>query len=61
MKEKLTFLEFCNQLRGYDIYNEKGFQVYKYELFWWKISPTEVFESYKLVLRPIDESKSALI
>jgi len=60
MKEKYTFLEFCNQLRGYDFYNEKGFQVYKYELFWWKLSPDEVFKKYNSVLRRVDESKSAL-
>lgn len=31
-----TFSEFCSEVRGWNFYQKNGFQIYKYELFFFK-------------------------
>jgi len=45
---KNTFLEFCNELKGYNFHSKKtGYQVYKFELYWAKFSPLKCFEVFE--------------
>lgn len=48
---KLSYFQFCNQLRGYKFYNDKGTQIYNYELYFSGISPADVFKKFKPVIR----------
>lgn len=34
MKQKITFLEFCNKLRGKKFFDSQNREVYKYILYW---------------------------
>ena len=44
---KNTFVEFCNEVRGYSFHSKKtGYQIYKFQLYWAKISPKECFEKF---------------
>ena len=45
----LSFLDFCRELRGYNIFDRKtGRKIYKYTLFWNGISPTHVCTKFEL-------------
>ena len=44
---KQSFLEFCNEVKGYAFHSKKtGYQVYKYELYWNRRTPKQCFELY---------------
>ena len=42
----LTFLEYCNKLNGYVIFNKYGNEISKYLLYWNKIKANDVFLKY---------------
>ena len=44
---KNTFLEFCNEVEGYTFHSKRrGYQVYKFEMYWSGLSPKECFEKF---------------
>lgn len=44
---KQSFLEFCNEVKGYSFHSKKtGYQVYKFELYWAELSPVQCFNLY---------------
>jgi hypothetical protein len=47
----LTFLEFMDEFKGKIILNQYGKEVFKYELFYSKISIHEIKEKFNLVNR----------
>ena len=53
MKQTETFLEFCNELRGYRIFNKKGFEIYKFTLYWNGLKSSQVREKFILRRRRI--------
>ena len=45
---KTTFTEFTQALIGYTYHSKKtGRQIYKYELYWAKYTPIQVFEKFE--------------
>jgi hypothetical protein len=41
----VSFLDFCNALRGYSFHSKKtGYQIYKFELYWSGYNPKQCFE-----------------
>ena len=48
MKPQQTFYEFCNELRGYRIFNKKGFEIYKFTLYWNGLNASQVREKFIL-------------
>lgn len=47
-----NYLEYTQQLRGFDFYHKKsGNQIFKWQLYWSGINPTQVFEKYNKVKR----------
>lgn len=50
--KKTTFLEFCNQLRGFNFYDKiSGTQIFKYELYYRRMSIKEIKEKYNQIER----------
>ena len=47
----LTFLQFIEELKGKIILNHYGKEVFKYELFWKRLTPNQVKEKFNLVNR----------
>jgi hypothetical protein len=47
----LTFLQFIEELKGKIILNHYGKEVFKYELFWRRLTPSQVKEKFNLVNR----------
>jgi hypothetical protein len=47
----LTFLEFMDEFKGKIILNQYGKEVFKYELFWKRLTPNQVKEKFNLVNR----------
>ena len=44
---KQSFLEFCEEVKGYSFHSKTtGYQVYKFELYWSRISPVQCFNLY---------------
>jgi hypothetical protein len=44
---KKSFLEFCNELKGYSFHSKRtGYQVYKFEMYWHGLTPKQCFERY---------------
>jgi hypothetical protein len=48
---EITFLEFCNQLRGFTIHNNQSANIPKFLLYWNGLSVKEVKRKYKLIER----------
>lgn len=52
MKNKETFLEFCNALMGFNISDANGIVQYKFELYHYKkLSSEDVKNNYHLTVR----------
>ena len=54
---ELTFLQFCNELKGYSFHSKKtGYQVFKFELYWNKISPKQCFSKFdaKVIIKELN-------
>lgn len=52
---ELTFLQFCSNLRGYDVVNRQDNTiVYRFILFWGGLTIREIKTKYSLVLKPVD-------
>jgi len=48
---KLTFLEFCKSVRGYEFYNKVTHQqVFKYELYWSNYTLHKCLEKFDVVM-----------
>lgn len=44
---KQTFLEFCDEVKGYSFHSKKTrHQTYKYQLYWNRLSPAKCFKLY---------------
>lgn len=44
---KQTFLEFCDEVKGYSFHSKKTrHQMYKYQLYWNRLSPAKCFKLY---------------
>jgi hypothetical protein len=48
-KPKITFLDFCLELRGYDYFDKRiGNQVFKYELFYMNYTPNQIRNTFNV-------------
>jgi hypothetical protein len=47
----LNFLQFIDEFKGKRILNQYGKEVFKYELFWKRLTPSKVKEKFNLVNR----------
>lgn len=42
----MDYLEFTSHLRGFKFFNKNGVELFKYELFFARLTPTQVFTKY---------------
>lgn len=52
----MNWIEFLNELQGYKFFDKNGTEIFKWQLFWNKLTPTQVFKKYKSVVRVRENS-----
>ena len=43
----MNYIEFCNELSGYTFHNKQGKQVYRFEMFWSGLTPSQCFSRFE--------------